>query len=135
MSMPIKSQLILAALTPNTQLHALFGAGLHSNSILDHAEAIDVPSFSSSRGRRISSLQSSKFSNWRTNKTRHDWINQIYKDIQDVGIIFSLEEIQRLSEGNFNAHVKLCIRRRALEWLNSEKNYKSEVVEHSELLL
>ena len=66
---------------------------------------------------------------------RHDWINQIYKDIQDVGIIFSLEEIQRLSEGNFNAHVKLCIRRRALEWLNSEKKSKSEVVEHSELLL
>ena len=38
-------------------------------------------------------------------------------------------------EGNFNAHVKLCIRRRALEWLNSEKKSKSEVVEHSELLL
>ena len=66
---------------------------------------------------------------------RHDWINQIYKDIQDVGIIFSLEEIQRLSEGNFNAHVKLCIRRRALEWLNSEKKSKFEGVEHSELRL
>ena len=40
-----------------------------------------------------------------------------------------------MSEGNFNAHVKLCIRRRALEWLHSEKKSKSEVVEHSELLL
>ena len=35
-----------------------------------------------------------------------DWIEQIYNDIEEVGIIWSLEEIQTLSEENFKAQLQ-----------------------------
>ena len=50
-----------------------------------------------------------------------DRIEQIYTDIEEVGIIWSLEEIQRLSEENFKVHLHQCIRKSSLQWLNNQK--------------
>ena len=62
-----------------------------------------------------------------------DWIKQININIEEAGIIWSLEEIQKLSEENFQLHVKKCIKKTALEWLNSEKKSKSKGVVHADL--
>jgi hypothetical protein len=53
-----------------------------------------------------------------------DWIEQIYTDIEEVGIIWSLDEIQRISEENVKAHLHQCIRKSSLQWLNNQKNLK-----------
>ena len=56
-------------------------------------------------------------------------------DREEVGIIRSLEEIQRLSEENFRAHLHQCIRKSSLKWLNDQKKSKTQGVQHNTLQL
>ena len=55
------------------------------------------------------------------NHKKQDWIHQVLEDLNEFKIVFSFEEIEKMSKYKFKKIVKKASYRAALEYLMSEK--------------
>ena len=63
-----------------------------------------------------------------SNPVEGDWTEQVEKDLQDLNMNLSMNEIKSLSEECFRTKVKNAILKAAFEWLTSEKLKRSNVM-------
>ena len=63
-----------------------------------------------------------------SNPVEGDWTEQVEKDLQDLNMNLSMNEIKSLSEECFRTKVKNAILKAAFEWLTSEKLKRSKVM-------
>ena len=62
------------------------------------------------------------------NPVKGDWILQVRKDLDEVEMNVTMEDIQMMSIENFKAKVKTSIRKAALKYLNGEKARMSKIM-------
>jgi hypothetical protein len=62
------------------------------------------------------------------NPVKGDWILQVRKDMEEVEINVTMEEIQIMSIENFKAKVKTSIIKAAIKYLNGEKAIMSKIM-------
>ena len=67
------------------------------------------------------------------NPTRGDWVSTCLKDLNDLQIHLSFEQIAKLTKRQFNSMVKESIMKRAFEYLISKKRSKGKEIKYSEL--
>ena len=65
--------------------------------------------------------------------TRGDWASSCLRDLQELQINLSFEQIKKLSKKQFNIMVKEAIKERALEYLLSKRKIKGQEIEYQEL--
>ena len=64
--------------------------------------------------------------NWKY-PVKDDWTSQVQKDIEDLKIDMSLEEIKQKSEYSFKRYVKIKMKEYCLEYLLNEKESHSKM--------
>ena len=62
------------------------------------------------------------------NPCKGDWCKTVEENLEEVEILLSVDQIKECSRTQFKTLVDKCVRKRTLEYLNSEKKRKSKVL-------
>ena len=67
------------------------------------------------------------------NPVKGDWVSSVLKDLSELEIYESLEEIRNMTKNKFKNMVKSRIEKKALEYLQSKRGSKRIEIEYNEL--
>ena len=59
------------------------------------------------------------------NLNKHDWGKTVLKDLENLEIVHTMEEIEKMSKSKYKCLVKRKVQEKALKYLLDKKNYRN----------